>query len=119
MTDLTVSHLPFGETDGSTTCIKFGVWPASAKVLPRGHRRSDDRISWRPCSNAEAVNDEQDERTICRQVHCADPRAAAMSSRLSLDSDAPPTNRPSNRDAPVPAKKGAAWDARTLPPYKI
>jgi hypothetical protein len=69
MTDLTVSHLPFRETNRFTTCIKFGVWPASAQVLPRGHRRSEDRISWRTRSNAEAVNDEEDERTICRQVH--------------------------------------------------
>jgi len=82
MTDLTVSHLPFRETDGRTTCIKFGVWPASAQVLPRGHRRSNDRISWPTCSNAEAVNDEEDERTICRQVHCADPRAAALPPRV-------------------------------------
>ena len=119
MTDLTVSHLPFREPDGCTTCIKFGVWPASAQILPRGHRGSDDRISWCPCSNAETVNNEEDERTVCRQVHDADPRAAAMSSRLSFDSDAPPTSRPSIRDVPTPAKKGAAWAARTLPPYKI
>jgi len=66
VTDLTVSHLTFWETNSHTARFKFGMWPAGAQVPPYRHLRRDGRIPWSPGSNSEAIENEKYERTIRR-----------------------------------------------------
>ncbi len=124
VTDLRVAHLAFGQADELLGRLEGAVRPALQEAVPDRHPGLDDGVYFRLVADAEAVQDNEDDRARAapRRVagtggrHAGLPSAAARAlavtaARATMPaissglSDAPPTRPPSiecsSRNSPM------------------
>ena len=106
MPDLGVPHLPLGQTDGTPGRDQAAVGIVVPERVEHRRVRHVHGVAGAGRSEAPAVEDDQDDRL-------GHEAAAAIASRLSASSDAPPTSAPSMSGC---ASSSAAFSGLTEPP---
>ena len=118
---LGVAHLARGQADGVLRCTQGRVRPRGQRRSPARHRRGGDGVLRRVRSDAEPVEDDEDDgprpgppRHEARPRACAViPARAAMPAISSGLSEAPPMSAPST---PGSARNSPMFAEVTLPP---
>ena len=106
MPDLGVPHLPLGQTDGTPGRDQATVGIVVPERVEDRRVRHVHGVAGAGRSEAPAVEDDQDDRL-------GHEAAAAIASRLSASSEAPPTSAPSMSGC---ASSSAAFSGLTEPP---
>jgi len=105
--DLRITHLPVRKTDLASRSDQLAVWAVQPKPIENRRVGELDGVAGPWWRNAPAIEDDKDDRRGHGRA------AAAIASRLSASSAAPPTSAPSTSGSAI---SSAAFSGLTEPP---